>query len=416
MNFERFVAKKVFSSDDGKKGATNKIVSIAVGSIAVGLIVMILSIAILTGFKKGVVDKLTGMSGHIQVENYDTNNSFETHPVVFDSTLYHGILDVPGVTNVQTFATKPGIIKTENEIHGVVLKGVLQGYDFSFFSNSLVEGELPDLSSEQTSNDVLISAVIARKMNLKLGDKIYTYFYNEGDIRARGRRFTISGIYDTGMVEFDDRFLIADVRHVQKLNGWIDQQVSGYEITIDNFDHLFERTMDVRNVTLNQNSEYSMLRTSNVIDKYYMITNWLEVLDLNVILIIVLILLVAGFNMVSGLLIIIIDRTQMIGTLKAIGSSNVSVRKVFLYLASLLIGKGLFWGNLIGIGCVFIQKYTQLCKLDPATYYLDSVPVELYWWHLLLLNGITLAVILLILIIPTSIISKISPSESLKFQ
>jgi lipoprotein-releasing system permease protein len=416
LNTEFFIAKRVFSQKGNRKGISNKIVSIAVASISLGLAVMIVSVAILLGFKNEIRSKVIGFGTHFQIVNFDSNLSFETNPVTIDSNLISNFLETPHVTHIQQFAIKPGIIKTEDAIHGIVLKGVDARYDLSFFNNSLIKGSLPQITDDKQTEEVLISQKIGQLLKLDTGDKLYCYFYNDGESAPRPRRFIISGIYSTSMSEFDELYIIGDLRQVQSLYGWHKSEISGYELNIDNFELLDEVYYTLRELTMNNATESSMLRVYSIKQKYSMIFDWLSVLDMNVWVLLFLMLTVAGINMISGLLIIIIERSRMIGILKALGYPNVKVRKIFIYLTTLLSARGLLWGNIAGIGICFIQYSTGIIKLDPASYYIDTVPIYFNFPYIIFLNIGTITAILLMIIIPSMLISKISPIEAISIE
>ena len=374
---------------------------------------MILAIAIVTGFKAGITEKLTGFGSHIQISNYDNNNSFETYAIDQNLIPIERLSQIEGIKHIQTYATKPGIIKTKEEIQGVVLNGASLNHDWSFFNDKLVEGEIINMISSKKSNQVLISEKLAKLLHLNVGEKLVMYFVQDP---IRQRAFTISGIYNSGMDEFDKLFVICDMRHIQKLNSWEDNQVSGIEITIDDFEKLDETKELIRdNITGIFSDDGSTFKVRSIKQKFPQIFNWLEMLDVNVWIILGLMILVAGFNMVSGLLIIILEKTNMIGILKALGTDNWSVRKIFLYQSSMIIGKGMLLGNIIGIGICLIQYHFQLISLDPVNYYLDTVPINLNWFHLLLLNIGTLIATVSMLLVPSFYITRITPSKAIKF-
>lgn len=416
LNTELYIARKVFRQKGKDKGIASKIVSIAVASISLGLTIMIVSVAVLLGFKKEVREKVIGFGAHFQIVNYDSNSSYETVPIAADSSLIQIYQNIAHVNKVQLFATKPGMVKTETDIHGIVLKGVDSNFDWKFFQDNLQDGQLPDLTSEKASNDVLISKKVASLLKLNVGDYLYCYFYNEGLRQPKNRRFTISGIYSSGMEEFDELFVMGDIRQVSNISGWHNYEITGYEITIDNFELMDEVENNLKVATLNNLSASVMLKVNSILKKYPTIFDWLSVLDINVWVLIVLMIAVAGINMISGVLIIIIERTQMIGILKAVGYSNISLRKVFLYLAAFLSIRGLIWGNLIGVGLCAFQYYTGMLKLDPVSYYIDTVPIIMNYGYLILLNAGTLIAIVAMIILPSMFISKISPIDSISFE
>jgi lipoprotein-releasing system permease protein len=354
-----------------------------------------------------------GFGAHFQIVNFDSNTSYETKPVTIDSTLLAQYLKVNHVKHLQYFATKPGIIKTDDDIHGMILKGVGNNFDWSFFSENLIGGTVPKIETTNTSNDALISEKISKLLKLNVGDPLYCYFYNEGESNPRSRKLTISGIYRTSLEEFDEMFVIADIRHVQRLNNWSNAEVTGYELIIDDFEELAPVFAHLREITLNNTTENSILKVFSIMTRYPMLFDWLAVLDMNVWVLLVLMVAVAGINMISGLIIIIIERTRMIGILKALGFPNINVRKIFLYLTAFLSVKGLFWGNAIGIGLCTFQYFTGILKLNPELYYIDTVPMSINFGYIVLLNIGTLISIIGMILIPSYFISRITPVEAI---
>jgi len=413
LNLELYIAKKITYKNKSDRQISRPIISIATLGIALGLSVMILAVAIVTGFKAGITEKITGFGSHIQISNYDNNNSFETYPIDINLIPIDRLSEIEGIKHIQSFATKPGIINTKEETQGVVLSGASLDYDWSFFKNKLVEGDTISMIPSKKSNQVLISEKLAKLLHLNVGEKLIMYFVQQP---IRQRAFTISGIYNSGMDEFDKLFVICDMRHIQKLNYWGDNQVSGIEITLADFKNLEETKELIRdNVAGIFTKDGSTFKVRSIKQRHPQIFNWLEMLDLNVWIILSLMILVAGFNMISGLLIIILEKTNMIGILKALGTDNWSVRKIFLYQSSMIIGKGMLWGNLIGIGICLIQYHFQLISLDPVSYYLDTVPINLNVLHLFLLNLGTLIATVSMLLIPSYYITRITPSKAIKF-
>lgn len=412
MNLELYIAKKITYKNKSDKQISRPIISIATLGIALGLSVMILAIAIVTGFKAGITEKLTGFGSHIQISNYDNNNSFETYPIDQNLIPIDRLSKIKEIRHIQTYATKPGIIKTD-EVQGIVLNGVSFNHDWSFFKDKLVEGEIINMTPSKKSNQILISEKLANLLHLKVGEKLIMYFVQQP---IRQRAFIISGIFNSGMDEFDKLFVICDIRHIQKLNNWEDNQVSGIEITLNDFQKL-DKTKELiqDNITGIFSDDGSTFKVRSIKQKYPQIFNWLEMLDVNVWIILGLMILVAGFNMVSGLLIIILEKTNMIGILKALGTDNWSVRKIFLYQSAMIIGKGMLLGNIIGIGICLIQYHFELISLDPVNYYLDTVPINLNGFHLLLLNLGTLIATVSMLLVPSYWITKITPSKAIKF-
>jgi lipoprotein-releasing system permease protein len=416
LNYELFIARRIFSDRENQKRFSRSIITFALFGIAFGMMLMILSVAIVTGFKKEIRDKVIGFGSHIQLVNFDSNSSFETVPVRKDQVLLDRVANIKGVKHVELFATKPGIIKTDDEMMGMVLKGVGADFNWSFFRDNLVEGSLPEITEQGISDKVLISKQISSLLKIKVGDPLYCYFLNFQVTEQRMRKFSVAGIYQSSLEEFDRLFVLADIGQVRKLNNWQDDQVSGFEVSIDNFEELDKITREIKGLTLHYSEADSVLmRPISITSKYPQIFDWLNLLDMNVWIILTLIILVAGFNMVSGLLILILERTTMIGTLKAVGSNNNSIQKVFLYLALFLIGRGMLWGNIAGIGFCLLQSYFHIFTLDATSYYLEYVPVNLQLMHLLMLNAGTLVVTLLMLLGPSWYISRISPDRALRF-
>ena len=413
LNTELFIAKRIFSDKTVKKGISQPIVTIAIIGIALGLAVMILSVAIVTGFKSEISNKIIGFGSHIQIVNYDTNISFETEAINKQQGFFSDIEELKGIKQIQGFAIKAGIIKTKTDIQGIVLKGIGSNFDWSFFDQNMVAGKSFRVSDSSKTNNIIISNYVAKLLNLKVDDKIAAYFIQQP---PRMRSFTISGIYETCLAEFDEKFAIVDIKHIQKLNNWTDNQISGFEVLIEDFSQLDKMTEDVRDIVgFHFNPDGTKLKVLSIKEKYPQMFDWLSLTDMNVWVILILMISVAGFNMVSGLLILILERTNMIGILKAIGARNWSIRKIFLYQSGFLISKGLLWGNIIGILICLLQAQFQIFKLDPSSYYLDAVPINLKLWHILALNFGTLLVTVLMLIIPSYIISRLSPEKTIRF-
>ncbi len=408
-----FIAHRVFTDKDNKESFSRPIVAIAVAGIALGLTVMILAIAIVTGFKNEIRNKVVGFGSHIQILNLDTNTSYEMVPVSRNQKFLESVKAMPGINHVQVFGIKAGIIKTETDIQGVVLKGVGNDFDWQFFRDNLVEGEIFQVTDSTRTNKVLISKYLSKLLRLRVGDDFAMYFVQEP---PRMRRFTISGIYETSLEDFDKIFILADIGHIIRLNDWDPDQISGFEITIDDFRDLDWMTFRVQEqVGYGFEEDKTMLRVLSIQEKYPQIFDWINLQDMNVAIILILMLVVAGFNMVSGLLILILDRTRMIGILKALGAENARVRRIFLIQAGLLIAKGLFWGNIIGIGLCLLQRYFGIIRLEQSSYYLTTVPINLDPMHILLLNIGTMVLILLMLIVPSHVISGIMPVKTIRF-
>lgn len=414
MSLSLFIARHIYRESDGGKQVSRPAVLIAMAGIAIGLAVMIISVAVVIGFKSEVRNKVIGFGSHIQITNLDAVNSYETHPVVADDSMMTALRAYPEVMHVQRYSTKPGMIKTDDAFQGMVLKGVGPEYDARFIKEYLLEGEIPAFSDSVSSNQVLISKPLADKMRLKLGDKIYTY-YIQDDIRAR--RLTIVGIYQTDFSEYDNLFLLTDINLVNRLNGWEPTQVSGMELQVRDYDKLEDITYEIALDTDNQRDKFGGTYFVRSIEQLNpQIFAWLDLLDLNVWVILFLMIGVAGFTMISGLLIIIIERTNMIGILKALGANNFTIRKTFLWFSVFLIGKGMLWGNVIGLAFCILQSQFGIFRLDPETYYVDTVPVSFNVLLFLLINIGTLLTSVLMLIGPSYLITKINPARSMRYE
>jgi lipoprotein-releasing system permease protein len=385
--------------------------------IVLGLIVLILSVAIVTGYKQEVGRKVIGFGSHLQIVNLDSNQSFETTPISENQPFISEISKLDGIRHVQIFATKTGIIRTDDEIQGVVLKGIGPDFDWSFFLENKVVGEPFQVKDTIRNNKIWLSKQLADQLHLSLGDNLFMFFINESEAVPRQRKFELAGIYKTSLEEFDRMFVLVDINHIRKLNNWKDDEISGFEILVSDFKKLQEQERAIHNILLRHTSaDAPVLQVVSIRDKYRQIFDWLSLLDMNVWVILVLLILVAGFNMVSSLLVVILERTQMIGILKAMGARNWSIRKVFLYFSTMLILKALFWGNLLGIGICLVQKYTHLMKLDPTSYYLEYVPINLTIVHLILLNVGTIVITILMLVLPSYLITKVSPEKTIRFE
>jgi lipoprotein-releasing system permease protein len=413
MNLPYFIAHRLIKGRAGGSSFSRPINVIAVIGIAMGLAVMILAVAILSGFKQQVREKVVGFGANIQIVNFDSNLSFETAPINEVQDFIPKIKLIPGIRHVQVFATKAGIIKTNDEIQGVVLKGVGSDFDWSYFSSNMVDGTVFTVNDSSLTYNVIISKKIAGMLKLKKGDSFIMHFVQDP---PRMRKFTICGIYETSFEQFDEMYVFCDIGHIKRLNGWKEGQISGFEIYIKDFDKLEDMTTAVRDAVGYKIAEdEEKFKVTNIRMKYPQIFDWLNFQDVNVIIIIFLMLVVAGFNMISGILILILEKTNMIGVLKALGSDDITIRRIFLYQAAWLIGKGLFWGNLIGIGLALLQLKTGLVTLDPSSYYIKTVPVKLMLSHLLLLNAGTMAAILIMRLVPSKLISRITPVKAIKY-
>lgn len=414
MNFALFIAKRLYREKGDRKRVSRPAITIATLGVAIGLAVMIISVSVALGFKDEIKSKVIGFGSHIQVTNLDATNSMEVLPVQVNDSVMKVLKGLKGIAHVQRFVTKPGLIKTDENFQGMILKGVAQEYDPTFFKQHLIAGEFPRFSDSSSSNKLLISKATADKLKLHLGDKVFTYYF-ENAIRIR--RFQIVGIYRTNLSAYDNNVMMTDLYTVRKLNNWMPDQCSGVEMTVNDFNKLDSIDMEVVQKVNRHIDAYGDTYSAKTIKEVNPdIFAWLSLMDMNVWVILILMMGVAGFTMISGLLIIILERTQMIGLLKALGASNRQVRHVFLYFSAFLIGRGLLLGDVIGIGLLFLQRLFGLVHLDPATYYVETVPVMFNWGLFLLLNVATLLISLFILIAPSYLVSHIEPSKAMRFE
>lgn len=400
------IAQRLYFSEDKDTRSSRPAVRVALGGIIIGVLVMIVAISVVVGFKQEVSNKVAGFGSHIQVVNFDNNSTYELQPIRVNDTLLQTISELPHVKYVSTFATKPGIVKTDSTFQGVVFKGT----DYwDYFAQNIVEGTLPT-----ATNDILISTELARILSLNVGDHILCYFIEE-DLRVR--KLTIIGLYNTYMTEMDKLFILGNMEIVRRLNGWDSTQVSGLEVLVDDLRNLQEASDAVYYVTANRlDADGNMYYTQNLQQLNPQVFGWLDLLDMNVVIIIILMLCVSGFSIITGLIILIMDSVSLIGTLKSLGADNSFVRRIFVYQSLMLIGKGLFWGNLIGLALCALQHYTHWLKLDAASYYVSYVPMAFPWGWWVLLNLGTLLVSWLILMAPSAIVTKISPAKVMHFE
>lgn len=407
MNVEYFIAKRLFIAKEKNNKHTKPILRIAILAIALSVAVMLLSITILTGFQNEITSKIIGFGSHITISKLTDNQSFESDSISIYQDFYPSIINQKGIKHISVFASKVGIAKTKEEILGVVLKGVAADYDWSFFQQNLIAGKVLSLNDSIKSNAVLISESISKSLQLGVDDDLVMYFVQDP---PRVREFRIAGIYNTALVEFDKLFVLGDIQHIQSLNSWSNNVVGGFEVTIDSFEELEEITANIYDkIAYNLNAQSIKEKTPQLFD-------WLNLQDMNVRVILILMLIVGGINMITALLILILERTRLIGILKSMGASSWSVRRVFLYSAVHLMIKGLFLGNLIGLGFAFLQKEFSLISLDPDTYYMNTVPIYFDFLHIILLNISTMIVCYLILIIPSVVITKITPVKAIRFE
>lgn len=411
MNFENYLAKRFLKGSD--RGLSKPFVRITIISVVLSLAIMIVAVAVITGFKNEIKSKVIGFGSHIQITNFDSNQSFETYPIPSNLECIDAVKKIKGIKHVQVFGIKAGIIKTERDIQGVVLKGIASDFDWSFFSKNLVDGAVFTTTDSTASNKTLISKTLANLLRLKVGDTYDVFFVQEP---PRFRRFTVSGIYDTKMVEFDKMYVLCDLRHIRRLNGWNNNQVSGYEVLVDNLDDVDDLAIMVDDIVgFVFLDDESRLKVQSIIEKYPNIFDWLGLQDINAVVLIVLMLLVAGINMISGLLIIILERTSTIGLLKALGSNSKSIRKVFLYQSVYIMLKGLAIGTLAGVAICLLQQHFGIVKLNEEYYFLSEVPINLKFIHILMLNAVAFLVGMGMLVLPSMVVSRISPDRTLKF-
>ncbi len=406
MNLEYFIANRI--SNKGKESFSGPVIRVSILSISLGLAVMILSIAIVVGFENTISSKVTGFSSQLKIVAFDNNQSLEEQAITLDNELIAGLKADKNISYINLTAKKAGVIKTDDQIQGIVFKGLDKDYNLDFLNKSLTEGKIPGFSTKNDS--VLISRDLSRKLNLNIGDDLRVWFLSGDNSRTRGRKFKISGIYKTSLEEFDSRYVIGDLRHIRKLNGWAENQVGTIELFCKNQDIVDETQMG-----LYKSIPYN-LQVISIKQEYPQIFNWLDLLDTNVAVVLTLMILVAGITMVSTLFIIIMERTAMIGILKSLGMRNARIRKIFLHKAAHIIGKGMLWGNAGGLGLYFLQYYFQIIKLSSQSYYVDYVPVELYFSYYVYLNLATFLLSLLILIGPSYYITRISPAKALRYE
>ncbi len=412
MNLEYFIAKRLIRGKEHKISISAPIIKIAIAAIAISVFMMLIAIATGVGLKHKIREKVAAFNGHIQIYNYDNNTSdVSVVPVSIEQDFYPEFTSVDGISHVQAVATKGGIIRTENTFEGFIAKGVGSDYNWEVFKEYLVKGELPDYSGD-LNTEVLLSQLMVNRLQLKIGDSFSAFFPKEEDpLKPNQRNFKLVGIYDSGFEEIDGMFVFVDIRHIQRMNQWEDTQVGNFEVFLNSFDDIDQKSREIYGKIL------STLDTQTVISKYYKIFEWIGLFDFNIALIIGIMIIVGGINMITALLVLILERTQMIGILKALGSANWSIRKVFLYNATYLIAVGLFWGNLLGLGFIWIQQKYRLLKFpNPKEYYIEYIPVHIDFPTVMLLNLGVLILCLLMLLVPSYIITKINPIKAIRFE
>ena len=415
MNLPLFIARRIYSDQGDRRKVSRPAIRIATIGVAIGLAVMIITVSVVLGFKHTIRDKAIGFASHIQVMNILSMNSVESYPICIDDSVIKVISDIEGIKHVQRYALTRGILKTDDDFLGVAFKGIGPEYDLNYLKENLVEGQIPAFSDTVGTNRLLLSRIMADKLKLKAGDRVFAYFIGDEDVRTR--RFTVEGIYQTNMTRFDEAICYTDIYTANKLNGWFEGQCSGAELTVKDFDRLDDTYLHIINkVNRTQDRYHSIFSSQTVYEAYPQLFTWLELLDINVWIILGLMICLAGITMTSGLLIIILERTSMIGVLKAIGSRNRTIRHTFLWFSAFIISRGLLLGDILGIGVVLLQQYTGLVTLDPQTYYVSEAPVELDIPITILLNVATLIVSISVLIIPSFFISHIHPAKSMRYE
>jgi lipoprotein-releasing system permease protein len=411
LNLEYFIAKRLITAKDYKSSISAPIIKIAIAAIAIGMVMMIVSVATGIGLQQKIREKVSAFNGHIIISNFDNNQSEATlTPINKNQKFYPTFNSVAGISHIQAIATKAGIIRTEKAFEGIIFKGVGTDYQWDNLKEYLIAGQLPNLSS-QLNNEVVISQFLADRLQLKVGDLFNTFFIKENQNQLPNiRRFKITGIFNSGFQEFDATYIIGDIRHIQRINKWTPNEIGAFEIFVQDFNDIQKVGEEVYRQTP------SNLDSKTIIEKYSYIFDWLQLFDFNIVVILGVMILVATINMVVALLVLILERTQMIGILKALGANNWSVRKIFLYNAFYLILRGLLWGNCIGIGVLLVQKYFGVIQLNPENYYVNQAPVYFNLGYILALNLLTVGVCFLVLLIPSYIITKISPIKAIRYE
>lgn len=415
MNVPYFLARRIYADNDNQKKVSRPAVRIAIIGVAVGLAVMIVSVCVVLGFKHAIRDKVVGFGSHIQVAEFSMLQQGTDSPIEVDDSVMNVLQHIEGVKHVQRFAMKQGILKTDSDFLGVAFKGVGPEFDATFIQQHLLEGVVPKSSDKSSGNKILVSKVMADKLKLTCGSRIFAYFIDDSGVRTR--RFTIAGIYQTNLTQYDNVMCYVDLYTAVKLNGWQEDMASGAELQVSHFDKLDEVENRVVKLVNRTTDKYGNTYSSKTIKELSpQIFSWLDLLDLNVWIILIIMMAVAAVTMISGLLIIILERTQMIGLMKALGARNPMVRHTFMWFAAFIIGRGLLWGNMIALALVALQYFTGIVKLDPATYYVSSVPVEVNVLFVVLLNIGTLLISLLVLIGPSFLISHIHPAKTMTYE
>lgn len=415
MHFPLFIAKRLYSEQGDKRKVSRPAIHIATAGVAIGLAVMIISVCVVLGFKHTIRDKVIGFGSHIQVADFLTLQQMEQYPIVIDDSMINVLRHIPDVAHVQRFAMKEGILKTDSDFLGVAFKGVGPEFDSTFIHSNMVEGSIPHFSDSVSHNQILVSQLMADKLHLKSGQRIFSYFFDNNGVRTR--RFTIAGIYQTNLKKYDETIVFTDLYTAVKLNGWESDQASGAELSVNNFDNLDMVESRVLSKVKGTVDHYGETYSSATIKELNpQIFQWLDLMDLNVWIILALMLIVAGVTMISGLLIIILERTSMIGILKALGARNKTIRHTFMWFAVFIIGKGMLIGNVLSLGLLALQQAFGIIKLDAQTYYVSTVPVEINALYIVALNVATLLISVFMLVAPSYLISHIHPAKSMRYE
>ena len=422
MNFSQYIANRILKSGQEKNNISSPIVNIGITGITLGVAVMIITMAIITGFQKQIIEKVTTFTSHLQINDYDQNKSLEPNPIKFEKNLLDEIRKTDNVKHIQAFATKNGILKTKTENEGIVLKGISVDYDWSYLKPYTIEGNVLSINKDSISKDIFISQTLANKLHLKLNQKLLVYFMtkkklvdttfngqNYIDYEPRVKDFYVRGIFNTGFSDFDKNLVFVDLKQIQRLNYWNKNEVAGYEVYLKEF-NLLEPSLEKINDIVGY--DYTVESIKQLQSSVF---SWLNMIDVNAVIIITLMILVAAINMISALLILILERTNLVGILKALGLANISVRRIFFYVSIRLLIKGLFIGNLIGIGFCLLQSQFHFLSLNPETYYLNSVPINLSVVHILLINIGTIITCLVMMFLPTLVLNKITPIKAIRF-
>lgn len=434
MKLEYFIAKRILFGEETKKSFTKPVINIAVWGISLGVIIMLMAVSVTKGFQKEIKKKIVGFASDVQITKSGIDESYESAPIALDSILFNGLMQLPEIRKVQTFATKAGIIKTQEATHGIILKGIQENFDWNFFKQNLIEGDTLVIQADEIGKDAIVSKKIADKMNLKLGDKFRVFFVtktspspdNYMGYSQKKYAFTIKGIYQTGLAEeFDSKIVFIDLKRIQKLNGWGSDTIGGYEVFLSNnqivtplfgSDNPYEKYLQNEEIIRdNFYLETAFLDVRSIFTRYPAIISWIDYMDMHIAIILVIILIVSIVNMSSALLIIILEKTQLIGILKSLGATDFSVRKIFIFKSIFLIGKGMIIGNVIAAVLCLIQIYFEPVKLDPDIYYVTGIPLDFNLWYWLLINLITISICSMMLILPSILISYISPVKAIRF-